>query len=100
MRVRGQRRRRSVDRGFVLSDHVDWPRLMFAVKETGAERVCVTHGYTAVVARWLSEQGLDAHPLETRYAGDEEEGEGDAGILGAGVDVLERGDAEDVPQVS
>ena len=25
------------------------------------------------VARWLAEQGLDAHPLETRYAGDEEE---------------------------
>jgi putative mRNA 3-end processing factor len=75
MRVRGQRRRRSVDRGFVLSDHVDWPRLMLAVRETGAERVFVTHGYTAVVARWLSEQGLDAHPLETRYAGDEEEGD-------------------------
>jgi putative mRNA 3-end processing factor len=75
MRVRGQRRRRSVDRGFVLSDHVDWPRLMLAVRESGAERVFVTHGYTAVVARWLTEQGLEAHPLETRYAGDEEEGD-------------------------
>jgi putative mRNA 3-end processing factor len=78
MRVRGQRRRRSVDRGFVLSDHVDWPRLMLAVRETGAERVFVTHGYTAVVARWLNEQGLEAHPLETRFEGDEEEG--DAGV--------------------
>jgi putative mRNA 3-end processing factor len=73
MRVRGQRRRRSIDRGFVLSDHVDWPGLMGTIRETGAERVFVTHGYTAVVARWLSEQGLEAHPLETRYAGDEEE---------------------------
>jgi putative mRNA 3-end processing factor len=68
MRVRGQRRRRSIDRGFVLSDHVDWPGLMATIRETGAERVLVTHGYTAVVARWLSEQGLDAHPLETRFA--------------------------------
>jgi putative mRNA 3-end processing factor len=75
MRVRGQRRRISVDRGFVLSDHVDWPRLMSAIRETGAERVFVTHGYTAVVARWLSEQGLEAYPLETQYAGDEETGE-------------------------
>jgi putative mRNA 3-end processing factor len=73
MRVRGQRRRRSVDRGFVLSDHVDWPGLMATVHETGAKRVFVTHGYTAVVARWLSEQGLEAHALETRFAGDEEE---------------------------
>lgn len=81
MRVRGQRRRRSVDRGFVLSDHVDWPGLMWAVKETAAERVFVTHGYTAVVARWLSEQGLDAHPLETRFDGDEEE-------VDAGADAL------------
>ena len=84
MHVRGQRRRRSVDRGFVLSDHVDWPRLMLAVRETGAERVFVTHGYTAVVARWLSEQGLDAHVLETRFQGDEEEG--DAGVDAAGHD--------------
>lgn len=75
MRVRGQRRRRSIDRGFVLSDHVDWPGLMATVAETGAERVLVTHGYTNVVARWLSEQGLDAHPLETRFTGDEEETE-------------------------
>jgi putative mRNA 3-end processing factor len=27
MRIRGTRRRRSLDRGFVLSDHVDWPSL-------------------------------------------------------------------------
>lgn len=73
MRVRGQRRRRSIDRGFVVSDHVDWPGLMATIRETGAERVFVTHGYTNVVARWLSEQGLEAYALETRFAGDEEE---------------------------
>ena len=73
MRVRGQRRRRSVDRGFVLSDHVDWPSLLDVVAATGAERVLVTHGYTATVARWLREQGLDAYALDTHFAGEQGE---------------------------
>jgi putative mRNA 3-end processing factor len=60
MRVRGQRRRRSVDRGFVLSDHVDWPSLLAAIDATGAERVWVTHGYREPVVRWLRERGLEA----------------------------------------
>ena len=47
MRVRGARRRRALDRGFVLSDHVDWPALLAAIEATGAERVWVTHGFTA-----------------------------------------------------
>ena len=60
MAIRGARRRRAVDRGFVMSDHVDWPSLLGAIGETGAERVWVTHGYTNVVVRYLQEQGLDA----------------------------------------
>ena len=68
MRVRGRRRRRAVDRGFVLSDHVDWPGLLSAIAATGAERVLVTHGYTATVVRYLREQGLDAYELATPYA--------------------------------
>jgi putative mRNA 3-end processing factor len=74
MRVRGQRRRRSYDRGFVLSDHVDWPSLLEVVSATGAERVLVTHGYVAPVVRWLREHGVDAYGLDTHY-GDEELGE-------------------------
>jgi putative mRNA 3-end processing factor len=73
MRVRGTRRRRAVDRGFVLSDHADWPGLLAAVRETGAARVLATHGYASILARWLREQGLDADVIATRY-GDEEEG--------------------------
>jgi putative mRNA 3-end processing factor len=71
MRVRGARRRRAVDRGFVLSDHADWPGLLTAVKATGATRVLATHGFAAVFARHLREQGLDADVIATRY-GDEE----------------------------
>lgn len=74
MRVRGARRRRSVDRGFVLSDHVDWPSLMNTIEATGAERVLVTHGYRDPVVRALREKGLDAESLASRWEG---EGEGE-----------------------
>lgn len=73
MHIRGARRRRAVDRGFVLSDHADWPGLLGAVRATGAERVWVTHGYTAVLARWLREQGLDAHTVQTRFEGERDD---------------------------
>jgi putative mRNA 3-end processing factor len=73
MQVRGTRRRRAVDRGFVLSDHADWPGLMTAVRQSGAPRVLATHGFASVLARHLREQGLEAGVIETRY-GDEEEG--------------------------
>jgi len=70
MQLRGARRRQGVDRGFVLSDHADWPGLQAAIRATGAERVIVTHGYEAVMVRWLREQGLDAGSFNTEY-GDE-----------------------------
>ena len=75
MRIRGARRRRSLDRGFVLSDHVDWPSLLAAIEATGAERVLVTHGYRAPVVRWLEEHGLAAEAINSRWEG---EPEGDA----------------------
>jgi putative mRNA 3-end processing factor len=73
MRIRGLRRRRTVDRGFVLSDHADWPGLLAAIRESGAERILLTHGYTAVLTRWLREQGLDADSLATRFQGEEDD---------------------------
>jgi len=76
MRIRGARRRRGYDRGFVLSDHADWPSLLQAIAASGAERVFVTHGHTTALARYLAGRGFDAHPWTTRYEG-EPEGEGD-----------------------
>ena len=70
MAMRGVRRRRAADRGFVMSDHADWSGLNAAVDATGAERVFVTHGYTAIFARWLRERGLDAAPVETEWEGE------------------------------
>jgi putative mRNA 3-end processing factor len=70
MTIRGTRRRKALDRGFVLSDHVDWPGLLGAIQATGAGRVLVTHGYTAVLVRYLREQGIEAEALATRYEGE------------------------------
>lgn len=67
MQLRGARRRGGYDRGFVLSDHADWPGLHAAIAATGAARVVVTHGSIAVMVRYLAEQGLEAGAFQTEY---------------------------------
>ncbi|MDB5824409.1 MAG: ligase-associated box helicase [Herminiimonas sp.] len=93
MQLRGARRRRAVDRGFVLSDHADWPGLLQAIHATGAQNVIVTHGQVPVMVRWLRQQGLNAGAFETQY-GDEDDlasagsgaaAPGEAGIAGSGL---------------
>jgi putative mRNA 3-end processing factor len=75
MRVRGQRRRRGYDRGFALSDHVDWPDVLRTIEETGARRVLCTHGYADTLARFLrDERGLDAAAIETAFEGEADDG--------------------------
>ncbi|KQV85946.1 ligase-associated DNA damage response exonuclease [Rhizobacter sp. Root1221] len=74
MQLRGTRRRRGLDRGFVLSDHADWPGLLEAITATGAPRVIVTHGYVDPLVRYLAEQGWEAGAFKTEY-GDEAEGD-------------------------
>lgn len=74
MAVRGARRRRSVDRGFVLSDHADWPGLHAAIHATGARRIGVTHGFVDSFVRWLGERGYEAFAMPTRYEGELEAG--------------------------
>ena len=71
MMIRGARRQRAADRGFVLSDHADWPELNQAIKASGAETVYVTHGFAPEVVRWLNETGINAKVLKTRFVGDE-----------------------------
>ncbi len=71
MAIRGAKRRRAADRGFVLSDHADWDGLISAIDATGCETVYLTHGYTASFSRYLSEIGFDAREVHTLYGGDE-----------------------------
>ncbi|MDO6585761.1 ligase-associated DNA damage response exonuclease [Salipiger sp. 1_MG-2023] len=72
MALRGVRRRRGADRGFVLSDHADWGELHSAIRETGAEKIFATHGYTEIFARWLTAQGYDVQIVPTQFGGDED----------------------------
>lgn len=71
MQIRGNRRRRNVDRGFVLSDHVDWPEFLKAVELCEPEEVWVTHGYSEIAARYLTEQGIKALSIETRHGSED-----------------------------
>lgn len=73
MTFRGARRRRAIDKGFVLSDHCDWSELLSSIKETGAEKVICTHGYTDIFSRYLQELGYDARTETTQYGEEENE---------------------------
>ncbi|MEM9684890.1 MAG: DNA ligase-associated DEXH box helicase, partial [Pseudomonadota bacterium] len=84
MALRGVRRRRAADRGFVLSDHVDWVALNDTIRSTGAERVFVTHGYTSIFRRWLEDEGYDARIAETEFEGEVLEEKSDASENGQG----------------
>jgi putative mRNA 3-end processing factor len=72
MLVRAARRRRGVDKGFVMSDHADWPGLQSAVKASGASTVYVTHGSVGPMVRWLTEQGLEAKRFDTQFGENED----------------------------
>ncbi len=76
MQLRSARRSRvHQGRGFVLSDHADWPGLQRAIRATGAPRVIVTHGFEQHLVRWLNEQGLQAGSVRTEYGGGEDDSE-------------------------
>lgn len=70
MALRGIRRRRAGDRGFVISDHADWNGLLCAIKETGAENIYVTHGYTDIFTRYLNDNGWKAEVIPTQFEGE------------------------------
>ncbi|BFP40699.1 ligase-associated DNA damage response exonuclease [Flavobacteriaceae bacterium GF1] len=85
MAFRGARRRRAVDKGFVLSDHCDWPGLLKAIKDTTAEKVICTHGYTEIFSRYLRELGYDARTEHTQYGEEEDKSPSPALPKGEGV---------------
>ncbi|HYW07081.1 MAG TPA: hypothetical protein VE913_09005, partial [Longimicrobium sp.] len=98
MRIRGARRRRAVDRGFVLSDHVDWPSLLDSVRATGAERVWVTHGYREPVVGWLRDHGAEADAIASRWEGEADDREVDLPADENAVDEVAEG--KGMPDVS
>ena len=75
MALRGMRRRRAADRGYVLSDHADWDGLNHAIEMTGAENIIATHGYTEIFTEWLKEKGYNAISENTAFTGESIENE-------------------------
>ena len=71
MALRGSRRRRAMDQGFVLSDHADWPSLVETCRQSEAQKIFVTHGYNKSLARYLSEElKVEAADLKSQYLGE------------------------------
>ena len=62
-----KRSRGDYNQGFVISDHVDWPGMLSAIEQSEADRVLVTHGFSAQTVRFLREEGWDADELECRF---------------------------------
>ena len=73
MQIRGLRRRKGLDRGFVLSDHADWQGLNQTIEATGAEQVWLTHGSTGPMTRWLRERGISTSEIATQFHGETDE---------------------------
>lgn len=73
MQVRAGRRWRSADAGFALSDHADWPGLLSAIRATEAEKVFVTHGYTATFSKYLNEIGIESDEVKTQYGSEDDD---------------------------
>ena len=74
MQIRKNRKRNSFDHGFSLSDHADWEGLLQAIKESGADKILITHGYSSQLAKWLCENGYDAEILESFFDREGENG--------------------------
>ncbi len=67
MRLRGNRRRKGYERGFVISDHADWPSLIKTVDETHCKKVYFTHGQTDVIVKFLKDKGIKAYDLKMPF---------------------------------
>ncbi|MDR9488428.1 ligase-associated DNA damage response exonuclease [Salibacter sp.] len=70
MALRGARRRRAADRGFILSDHADWKELNETIQLSQPENIITTHGYTDIFTKWLNDQGYNAVQEKTLYTGE------------------------------
>ena len=62
MAVRGNRRRETGCKGFVLSDHADWTELNRLVELT-EPKVITVHGKSNVFRRYIEERGVGTSDL-------------------------------------
>ena len=98
MSLRGVRRRRGFEKGFVVSDHADFPGLLTAIAATQARRVLITHGFSDTLARLLCQRGVDAAVLPTRFTGEAAVDAAVAADDGEGLDDEEAAEPEDLEE--
>jgi putative mRNA 3-end processing factor len=67
MNLRGPRRRRAVDKGLIISDHMDWKGLQVVMKECRPEKVICTHGYNEIFSEYLRSIGIEAEAQQTEF---------------------------------
>lgn len=73
MQLRGARRRRGIETGFIVSDHADFEQLTRTVKDIGPRKVYVTHGYNDVFARYVKDElKIDAEELTVLRSGEDD----------------------------
>ena len=63
MAVRGNRRRETGCKGFVLSDHADWTELNKLVELTEPKKVITVHGKSNVFRKYIEERGVGTSNL-------------------------------------
>jgi putative mRNA 3-end processing factor len=73
MRVRARARQRGVALPLVISDHADWDGLCATIRETGCEKLLITHGEADALAHWAQGRGIAAEPLHLAFDGEEAE---------------------------
>ncbi len=73
MALRGARRRKAVDKGLIISDHVDWKGLKTVMETCEPEKVICTHGYTDIYAAYLNSVGIEAVTEKTHFETDNED---------------------------
>lgn len=70
MSLRAAKRKKVIDKGFVLSDHADWNQLKYAISATGAKKVYITSGYSSALSRWMEGIGIETHEVKTMFTGE------------------------------
>ena len=65
MRVRAHRRRRGVDRGFIISDHADWDGLLKTFDQSRAKHIYLFHNNTTAMINHLEDRGYSISKIDS-----------------------------------
>ncbi|MBI3234478.1 MAG: ligase-associated DNA damage response exonuclease [Bacteroidetes bacterium] len=57
-------KRTNIDKGFILSDHADWPSINLAITNSGCEKIIFNHGFVSEITKHYQDLGYNAVSLE------------------------------------